>query len=420
MKWKLALSMALALTPLRVFALTVCHSGCDFDSIPKALEQSASGEVLTVLPGIYSEHETILLKKPVTLAGQPGAVIEGQGGDSIVTIKVRGVKVLGFEIRNSGSSYLHELAGIRVEGVEDCEIAGNRLINNAYGIYLAESSGCRVTANTIVGMPSQSEAESGNGIHSWKGSRHFISNNQVRGHRDGVYLEFTDDSEIADNMVLDNERYGLHFMSSNRNEYRSNRFEHNGAGVAVMYSRDIRMLRNVFRLNSGVASYGLLLKDITTGIISGNIFDDNTTGIYMEDTNRSKFNQNYFLRNGYGLRILGNCENNLVENNNFIGNTFDVATNSSRNPNRFAQNYWSQYAGYDVNRDGIGDVPYRPVSLSSVIVEKLDSSYVLIKSPLLQLLDRIEQGFPMLIPESLKDEAPLDRPFSTGQELEPQ
>jgi nitrous oxidase accessory protein len=88
---------------------------------------------------------------------------------------------------------------------------------------------------------------------------------------------------------------------------------------------------------------------------------------------------------------MGDCENNKFSNNDFIRNTFDVATNSENNPNEFADNYWSQYEGYDLNHDGIGDIPYRPVSLSSVIMENVDSSFILIKSFLLAMLDGIER-----------------------------
>ena len=196
-------------------------------------------------------------------------------------------------------------------------------------------------------------------------------------------------------------------MTSHRNQYSKNRFAQNGAGVAVMYSRQIEMVSNTFANNRGTAAYGLLLKDISAGKILHNIFQDNTYGVYMEGTNRAQFVGNRFLDNGFALRIFGDCDDNHFERNDFIGNTFDVTTNSSRNPNVFNENYWNQYEGYDLNHDGIGDVPYRPVSLSSVIVEKLDASYVLIKSPLLQILDQVEQAFPMLIPESLKDEKPL-------------
>lgn len=389
--------------------LTVCSDGCSSTSLSAAVKQSSDGDEIRVRPGVYREAGAVVIDKSIAVRGTPGAILIGSGSENILSVTAGNVSVEGLELNDSGFSYTRELAGVRVEGVVGCSLKNNTFHNNAYAIYLADSENCLVEGNVISGSR-RSEVEAGNGIHSWKGKHHQIQGNSVSGHRDGIYLEFTTDSSITDNRVSENERYGLHFMSSHRNTYRCNRFERNGAGVAVMYSREIVMADNTFANNRGVASYGLLLKDISKGDIRGNVFTDNTIGVYMEDTNRSKFSGNQFVQNGFGLRILGNCDDNMLEHNTFADNTFDVATNSSRNPNTFAENFWSQYSGYDLNRDGTGDIPYRPVSLSSIVIEKLDSSYLLIKSPLFLMLDELEQAFPMMIPESLKDERPRIRP----------
>lgn len=60
--------------------------------------------------------------------------------------------------------------------------------------------------------------------------------------RDGIYLEFADNCEITNNQSIDNLRYGLHFMFSNDDIYRGNIFENNGAGVAVMFSKELKCM----------------------------------------------------------------------------------------------------------------------------------------------------------------------------------
>lgn len=391
---------------------TVCETGCDFASIAAAISAAEEHSRIIVKPGFYREALPIVVNKPLSLEGDGWPRVEGDGQNSILVVTASDVSIRGMQLENSGISYLHELAGIRVENSARCALKNNRLINNSYGIYLAEAEACEVSENHVEGHPvSVADAAAGNGIHLWHCRKQKVANNEISGHRDGIYLEFTDESAIEDNKVINNLRYGLHFMTSHRNEYRGNRFEQNGAGVAVMYSHDVLMRENTFANNRGMASYGLLLKDITAGRVIDNLFADNTFGIYMEGTNRTAFSQNRFANNGYGLRVMGNCDDNTFQHNNFVANTFDVATNSSRNPNTFMENYWSHYEGYDLDSDGVGDVPFRPVSLSSVIVEKVDSSFSLIKSPFLQLLDEIEQVLPMLIPETLKDERPLMNPW---------
>lgn len=391
-------------------AITVCLSGCEYQSIQAAIDAAPAGARIQVRGGDYS-GQSIVIEKAITLEGENWPVISGNGKTNVLSIRTSNVRIAGLDIRGSGVSYLEELAAIRVEGASQVVIEGNRLANNAFGVYLANSDHCLVIGNDIKGSY-LTESESGNGVHSWSGAHHRIVRNHISGHRDGIYLEFTNDSEITDNAVRANVRYGLHFMTSHRNLYQGNHFFENGAGVAVMYSRQVRMIGNVFSDNRGAASYGLLLKDISVGEISLNNFSNNTFGVYMEGTNRSKFRGNTFNENGYAVRVFADCDDNHFERNNFSGNTFDIVTNSSTNPNYFRGNYWEQYQGYDLNRDGVGDVPYRPVSLSSVLTERLDSSFVLIRSPLLILLDWIEQSLPLLTPETLKDDAPLMRPWS--------
>ncbi|MDX5437330.1 MAG: right-handed parallel beta-helix repeat-containing protein, partial [Pontibacter sp.] len=247
----------------------------------------------------------------------------------------------------------------------------------------------------------------GNAIHLWYCDNAVISNNKVQGHRDGIYLEFVKDSEVKDNLSQNNLRYGLHFMFSDRNVYTHNIFRKNGAGVAVMYTRDIRMEHNTFEGNWGAAAYGLLLKEITNSVIYNNTFRRNTTGIYMESSNRLDIQHNDFDRNGWAIRLLSSCADDVFKLNNFTGNSFDVSTNGNSTLNKFENNYWDKYTGYDLNKDQLGDVPYRPVSLYSMLVERVPPSVMFMRSFMVDLMDNIEKVLPSFIPENLVDEQPM-------------
>ena len=216
-------------------------------------------------------------------------------------------------------------------------------------------------------------------------------------------------SSIISNVSHGNLRYGLHFMFSDDDAYHHNTFEDNGAGVAVMYSKNINMTGNFFRYNWGPTSYGLLLKDINYSLITGNQFIGNTVGIQMENANKLRIEGNNFSRNGWAMRLMGNCESDTITRNSFMGNSFDLATNSSGtgNFNVLAENYWDKYKGYDLNRDRIGDVPYRPVSLFSMFVENVPPAVVLLNSFLINLLDEVERKLPSLIPVTLIDARPM-------------
>jgi len=198
-------------------------------------------------------------------------------------------------------------------------------------------------------------------------------------------------------------------MFSNDDAYISNVFKENGAGVAVMFTKNVKMFNNVFEQNWGDAAYGMLLKEINDSYIYGNVFERNTAGIFMDGTNRIKVEKNIFMNNGWGMKIQASCSKSEVTSNNFIGNTFDISTNGTLVLNTFDSNYWDKYEGYDLDKNNIGDVPFHPLSIFSVIVESNPSAMLLFRSFLVTLLDQSEKVIPTLTPDQFIDNTPLIR-----------
>lgn len=376
-------------------------------TVASAISAATAGDVIKVHEGIYQEGN-LRVDKPVRLEGLGFPILDGGGKHEVLTIVSSDVSINGFEVRNSGVSNLEDYAGIKISGAQRVSVEGNKLRHCNFSIYLAKSKDCRVLNNDVRGVP-RTEQDSGNGIHLWYCDRVIVSGNQVRDHRDGIYLEFATESVMEGNLVENNLRYGLHFMFSHGNAYRKNSFQRNGAGVAVMYSRNVEMTSNHFGFNWGSASYGLLLKDMTDGRITDNTFERNTIGVAMHGSNRMTLERNEFRENGWALQIQSSSSNNTFTRNNFSGNSFDIAADGELDNNRLDHNYWDKYEGYDLKRDGIGDVPYRPVSLYAVVVGRVPSSVLLLRSPVVHLLDQAEKAFPSITPERVLDERPAMR-----------
>lgn len=383
-------------------------------SVQEAIEQAPRNGRIIVQAGVYREP-TIVVDKPVTILGEGDAVLDGQGDRQIMLVTADSVTVRGLVFRNVGVSFIEDRAGVKVKEAQHCVIEDNRFEATFFGIYLAQTAFCRVAGNTLQATGA-SETQSGNGIHLWYSKEITVENNTIRGHRDGIYFEFVEDSRIAGNLSEANLRYGLHFMFSDRCKYRNNTFRDNDAGVAVMYTKNVEMTENRFEHNWGSASFGLLLKDITDSEVRDNVFIKNTVGIYAEGSNRVHFERNDFLENGWAVKIMANALDNVFTHNNFIGNTFDVATNSRRHYSRFTENYWDAYRGYDLDRDGYGDVPFRPVRLFSLIVERNEPSLLLLRSFFIDVLDAAERVLPALTPETLVDERPVMHRMNERQE----
>jgi nitrous oxidase accessory protein len=378
-------------------------------SVQQAVNNARAGDTILIGAGRYRE-KTITINKPLYLKGIGYPIIDGEKKYEILAVKSNGVIIEGLFIQHSGYSSYNDIAAIRLSNVRHVIIRNNKLDDTFFGIYSQHATACIISGN-VLHSNAKSEITSANGIHCWKSDSMQIIGNTITGHRDGIYFEFVTNSVISKNNSHSNVRYGLHFMFSNNNRYVENVFKNNGAGVAVMFSRSVTMLRNTFSDNWGAAAYGLLLKEISDSYMQGNVFDGNTTGVFMEGTSRIQVKQNTFKNNGWALKIQASCNDNNIVRNNFTGNTFDVATNGSLVLNSFTGNYWDKYEGYDLNRDGTGDVPYRPVSLYSMIVERNPATMMLFRSFMVSLLDKTEKVMPGFTPENLKDDKPLMKPL---------
>lgn len=401
-----ALLLAAAAAPLRARQLVVSPSG-PLRSLSLAVSRARAGDTILVEPGTYREP-TIVVDRRVTIIGRGFPVFDGGGTHEVLVVRADSVVLRGLLVRNVGTSYMEDRAGIRLDRVRGCRLEDNRLINTFFGIYAAKSQDCVLRGNRIEGR-ARTEASSGNAIHLWASNGFVIEGNLLTGHRDGLYFEFVHHALIRNNTSSANLRYGLHFMFSDSCRYERNLFAGNGAGVAVMYTHHVEMMGNRFERNRGGAAYGLLLKEITDSRVSQNRFQGNSVGLVLETSSRVVVTDNEFMENGWAVRITASSLDNAFRHNAFLGNSFDVATNSRVSHSSFSGNYWDHYAGYDLDRDGRGDVPYRPVRLFSLVVAEHEPALILMRSFLIDLLDTAERVLPVLTPETLVDEHPLMR-----------
>ncbi|MBM3411884.1 MAG: nitrous oxide reductase family maturation protein NosD [Bacteroidetes bacterium] len=374
-------------------------------SLNKAIQLAKEGDTIRILPGVYKE-KNLVINKRLTLLGEGSPLFDGENKYEILLINANKVEVSGLSFDRSGYSAMNDFAAIKVIDTDSVTISNVQIFNAYFAIHVSNSTRTQIHDNDIIGSPA-SEQMTGNGIHLWKCSQAHIYNNNIRGHRDGIYFEFVTDSKIEKNFSRKNIRYGLHFMFSNSDYYGHNKFIDNGAGVAVMYSKNVTMLNNWFQQNWGASSYGLLLKDITDSHIEKNKFIRNTVGVLMEGSSRLQVKQNLFQANGWAMKVQASCDDNLFEKNNFIGNSFDIGTNGTLVLNKFTQNYWDKYEGYDLDRDGRGDIPHHPATLYSMLIEQNPTTLLLFRSFIVTLLDKAERAIPSLTPELLRDERPV-------------
>ena len=364
--------------------------------------------------GEYKTRDVFINKHRLTIIGINNPIIDAENESGIFTIEANDVTVKGITFRNTGISFVNDVCAIRVQNSEGAKIQNNTVENSFFAIYLSNTNNSFVDNNVINGN-SVSESFSGNGIHLWNCYNILVTNNSIKRQRDGIYLEFAKQSTIVNNTSSENLRYGLHFMFSEGNKYVLNKFSMNGAGVAVMYTKRVEMIWNNFFDNWGENAYGLLLKEIDNSMIYFNNFTKNTVGIYSEGSNKLTVQNNRFKNNGWAMKVLGNCYDDVFSYNSFRNNIFDLATNSSKNTNKFENNYWDKYLGYDLEKDGIGDVAYRPMNLFSLLIETSPDAIILLNSFMVNIIDFAEKISPAFTPETLIDKRPLMKDFINAE-----
>jgi len=392
-----------------------------YSSITEALRDSTEGDTIVVKEGVYKEN--IVVDKKVFLIGENQPVIDGNYQGDVVRIESDNVMIKGFTIRKSGSDLLQDESGIKIVNSKGVIIEENKLEDVTIGIYLYSSPSSVIRNNTSYGKADYTTEETnGNGIHLWKSPNNTIEGNHIIKHRDGIYVEFSPANSIRKNHCERNVRYGLHYMYSDNNTFEENVFERNGTGSAIMYSKNIVLRKNTFKDNHGPNGFGMLLKSINDTLAEGNLIANNTVGIFMDDANRNVFTKNVFSQNGWAIDLFSSSNDNTIYANDFLDNTYQVMTDTDRTTNRFFKNstgnYWSDYKGYngyDLNEDGIGDVPYKPVKLLSYLMKRYPDLTVFIESPGLKALEFAERVIPVLNPVELEDPYPLTNPVQIDE-----
>jgi nitrous oxidase accessory protein len=371
-----------------------------------ALAAGAPGDTLRLLPGVHVGPFTVTTR--VRIVGSGGAVIDGGGRGAAVTIAADGAELADVVVRGGGADLALDDTAILLDEVHDATVARCRIEARAFGIYVRGGERNHVLHNRIRGDASRARSERGNGIHLWRTVRNEIRGNRVIDVRDGVYLSFAHDNQIRDNRGA-GLRYGIHYMYSERNTLVGNRFTGSTGGIALMFSKQNRIEDNRAANNSG---FGILCQQLERSLVTRNRVVGNGRGFFIENSAGNRFVANRVEANGVGVFVTAGSEANVFTENRFEGNLVQVFR-SHGGRNRWAEggrgNAWSDYAGFDWNGDGVGELPYRlETAVSALMVERPAARWFL-ASPVLLLLDWWE-AFVIAPDPGFLDPAPLVAP----------
>ncbi len=374
------------------------------------IDRAQDGDTLVVDGGTFVEN--IVIAKKVHLIGKGSPVLRGTGKGSIVTILSPQCTLSGFMIEHCGNMLVNEDAGILIKSNNNT-IRDNTLSDILFGIYLLKSDSNNISRNIVTGRKSLTQGERGSGIHLWNSNYNILERNIVSETRDGFYIQNANHTLIQDNEVH-HLRYGLHYMYADSNTFLRNIFRDNVAGAAIMFTRGIVMKHNIFLRNRGFASYGMLLQDCHFCTADSNIISDNVTGIFFESSTNNLFRNNIIARNDLALEMFQNAVHNTFTGNNFIDNLNPLTIVGRRTESFWNMNgrgnYWSSYTGYDMDTNGIGDIPMKIENVFSYLESKNSNVRLYLYSPASQALAVSSKAFPILDVSGECDQWPLIEP----------
>lgn len=378
--------------------------GQDAPTVAEAIEAAAEGDTVVLPPGVWPGP--VDLDKAVTLTSRGGSLDGGDRG-TVLRVLAPGAVVKDLTVRGSGVDRAGPDSCIWVgPDADGAAVLDSTLTDCTFGIWVHEADDVTVRGNHVTGRRDiKQPSNRGNGVHLFDATRAQVVGNTVVHSRDGVYVSACEDSLIAEN-VVSHQRYGIHYMYSWSNTIRDNTASHNTVGIALMQSQKLVVEGNVASHNT---RQGILFRDAQYSRIARNVVEHNGEGLFFFSSLDNQILENRVAHNEIGARVWAGCDRNVIAGNAFVGNqqqVFYVASTDQEWGGEGAGNHFSDYLGWDQDADGRGDRPYRVESFRSHLLHRYPGAALLLNSPVLEILSRLQERMPALRTPTVIESAP--------------
>ena len=379
------------------------------EDLAQALSRAQAGDTLHLAAGRYA-GPLVIATPGITVEGETGAFIQGNGTGNTLAIAAPDVTLRGIGIRASGQNLIEKNSGVFLDRgadratIEDCDFADNLI-----AIYLDGPHDATVRHNRIVGLHLARVSERGPAISLWNTPGSRIIDNDISSGRDGVFSVTSNHNVISGNRFHDL-RFAVHFMYTNDSEVADNVSAGNDVGYVLMYSDRLSVHGNA---SAHDRDHGLLLNYANGSTITGNAVRDSEKCVFIYNANKNTFRDNWFEGCRIGIHFTAGSERNTISDNAFVNNRTQVMYVGTRSLDWSLNgrgNYWSDNAAFDLHGRGIADTAYRPNDVVDQVIWRAPAAKLLLNSPAVQVLHWAQSAFPAIHPGGVIDSAPLMQP----------
>ncbi|WNC71800.1 nitrous oxide reductase family maturation protein NosD [Thalassotalea psychrophila] len=387
------------------------------DNLQQILDSTLSGDVVILSNGTYFGNFSI--NQAITVRGKQGATIDSQGLGNGLHLHNSNITIEDLTIINWGDDLTEQNSAIYSDKkASNILIQNNQLQGSGFGIWLQKAEHIKVLNNTIIGNSNLRSADRGNGIQLSIVKHVLVRGNNVSNTRDGLYIISSQENVLQNNTMHDL-RYGIHYMYSHNNKVLNNLAYNTRAGYALMSSKHLTVSGNTSKNSE---DYGFLMNFITSSTITDNVIKNVWTkpenkvlgrdgkGLFVYNSAYNTISNNLINTAEIGIHLTAGSENTKVFGNSFINNPTQVKYVSNKKQ-EWSQdgkgNYWSNYLGWDMNNDNVGDVIFEPNDGIDKLVWQYPEMKMLMDSPAIVILRWVQKQFPILKPPGVKDSFPL-------------
>lgn len=398
------------------------------DNLQQVLNNSIDGDIITLTKGRYVGN--FIINNQITLRGASNneSIIDAQGSGHALILKNSYITISNLNIINWGDDLTEQNSGIYSNekvGLKSAKkkaaglvIENNILSGDGFGIWLNHVTKAKIFNNKVEGNLTLRTADRGNGIQVANVTHSHVFNNETHKTRDGIYV-ISSQNNIIEANTMHHLRYGIHYMYSYDNTVKDNTAYSTRAGYALMSSRRLTITGNK-TIDS--EDYGFLLNFITQSTFTNNhiknvwtkpenkVLGRDGKGLFVYNSGYNTLENNIIDTAEIGIHLTAGSENIKIYGNSFINNPTQVkyVSNKKQEWSKEGQgNYWSNYLGWDMDNDGIGDAIFEPNDGIDKLVWQYPEMKMIMDSPAILILRWVQKQFPVLKPPGVKDSYPL-------------